>query len=175
MNKLTYLLELYAPAVLRIGMAIVVLWFSIQQFLHNSVWTAYIPDSIVSLTHISAPTLVLLNAIFELVFGLALMFGWHTRFVSLLLALHLFDIMWVVGYGEIGVRDFGLAVGTLVVFMNGADIFCMHQRRNNLPASEKLNSSVQSVQQQAGNIQLNNNQMNNTQKSNFSSQGINRY
>jgi len=107
----------------------VVLWFSIQQFLHNSVWTAYIPDSIVSLTHMSAPTLVLLNAIFELVFGLALMFGWYTRLASLLLALHLFDIMWVVGYGEIGVRDLGLAIGTFVVFMNGPDIFCINQRK----------------------------------------------
>jgi len=128
MNKLTYLLELYAPGVLRVGMAIVILWFSIQQFLHNSVWTAYIPDSIVNFTHMSAPTLVLLNAIFELVFGLAMMFGWYTRFVSLLLALHLFDIMWVVGYGEIGVRDFGLAIGTFVVFMNGPDVFCWKQR-----------------------------------------------
>ena len=29
--------------------------------------------------------------------------------------------MYIVGYGEIGVRDFGLAMATLVVFMNGSD------------------------------------------------------
>ncbi len=148
MNKITYLLELYAPGVLRIGMASVVLWFSIQQFLHNSVWTAYVPDSIISLTHMSAPTIVLLNAIFELVFGLAMMFGWYTRLASLLLALHLFDIMWVVGYGEIGVRDFGLAVGTLVVFMNGPDVFCWKQRirKTQFISASQSDSQIQEAQ-----------------------------
>ena len=59
--------------------------------------------------------------VLEGVLGLMLLFGWQTRIVALLLALHLFDIMYVVGYGEIGVRDFGLAVATLVVAMNGYD------------------------------------------------------
>lgn len=124
-RKTISFLETYAGSVLRYAMAAVILWFSIQQFLHNSTWTAYIPDSIVSITHISAPILVFFNACFELVFGIALVFGWYTRIVALLLALHLFDIMWVVGYGEIGVRDFGLAFGTLVIFMNGPDLLCI--------------------------------------------------
>ncbi|MEI6553117.1 MAG: DoxX family protein [bacterium] len=140
MNKKTNLLELYAPAVLRIGMAVVILWFSLQQFLHNSFWTAYIPDSIVALTHLGAPTLVMLNAIFELVFGLALVFGLYTRISALLLALHLFDIMWVVGYGDIGVRDLGLAIGTLVVFMNGPDIFCVLNKKRDLQKSLQRDS-----------------------------------
>ena len=63
------------------------------------------------------------------IFGLLLLFGWQTRIVALLLALHLFDIMWTVGYGEIGVRDFGLAMGTLVVFMNGPDLFCVQEKK----------------------------------------------
>ena len=122
-------LEKYAGAVLRYGMSAVILWFSIQLFLHNGSYIAYVPDSVVSFTHISSGTLVFFNASFELVFGIALVFGWFTRITSLLLALHLFDIMWTVGYGEIGVRDFGLAIGTLVVFMNGPDILCMQTRK----------------------------------------------
>lgn len=125
MQKITSFLELYAPSVLRLGMSAVILWFSTQQFLHTAVWTAYVPDSAVAVLHISATTLVYFNAAFELVFGLLLVFGWQTRIVALLLALHLFDIMWIVGYGEIGVRDFGLAVATLTVFMNGPDTLCM--------------------------------------------------
>lgn len=46
-----------------------------------------------------------------------------------MLAVHLFNIMWMVGYGEIGVRDFGLAIATLVVFMNGSDAFCLQQKK----------------------------------------------
>ena len=129
MQKIISFLETYASAMLRYGMAAVILWFSLQQFLHTSAWTAYIPDSIVAMTHLEASTLVILNALFELVFGIALVFGWKVRIVSLLLALHLFDIMWTVGYGEIGARDFGLAVATLVVFMNGSDILSIQQKK----------------------------------------------
>ena len=117
--------ENYAASVLRFAMSAVILWFSVQQFLHNQTWTAYVPDSAVALTHLSASTLVFFNAVFELVFGVLLVFGIRTRIVALLLAAHLFDIMWVVGYGEIGVRDFGLAMATLVVFMRGPDTLCI--------------------------------------------------
>ena len=130
-------IELYAPSLLRYGMTAVILWFSLQQFLNAGQWTAYVPDSIVSMSHMTAVTLVYFNAVFELVFGLALLIGWQTRISALLLSLHLFDIMWVVGYGEIGVRDFGLAVATLVIFMNGPDLLCIQKKKS--ISAEKIN------------------------------------
>ncbi|MBU6231934.1 MAG: DoxX family membrane protein [Patescibacteria group bacterium] len=127
--RYTPLLERYAPIVLRYALSAVILWFSLQQFLHNSVWTAYIPAYAVALTHLSAPALVFFNASFELIFGMMLVFGWQTRISALLLGLHLLDIMWTVGYGEIGVRDFGLAIALLVIAMNGPDWLCLDRRR----------------------------------------------
>ncbi len=129
MNKSIKNLEKWAPVILRYGMSAVILWFGFQQFLHTESWTAYVPDSIVSMTGISAITLVYVNATFEVVFGFLMVFGWQTRLVSLLLGLHMLDIMWVVGYGEIGVRDFGLAIATLVVFMNGSDFLCVTEKK----------------------------------------------
>ncbi len=129
MQKTISTLELFGPSILRYGMAIVILWFSFQQFTNTGAWTAYVPDSIVSMSHMEATTLVYFNALFELVFGVMLLFGWQTRIAAPLLSLHLFDIMWVVGYGEIGVRDFGLAVATLVVFMNGPDVLCIQSKK----------------------------------------------
>ena len=129
MQKIINLIELYAPSILRYGMSAVILWFSSAQFSNASQWTAYVPDSIASMTGLSTTILVYLNATFELIFGILLLFGWQTRIVAFLLAAHLFDIMYVVGYGEIGVRDFGLAVGTFVVFMNGTDMLCIQQKR----------------------------------------------
>ena len=114
-------LKTWAPAVLRYAMSAVILWFGFQQFLHPDVWTAYVPDSIVATTGVSAMVFVHINAVFEVLFGFLLLIGWQTRIVALLIGLHLLDIMYVVGYGEIGVRDFGLAMATLVVFMNGSD------------------------------------------------------
>ena len=129
MNKIIKTLEQCAPVVLRYGMTAVILWFGFQQFLHTDAWTAYVPDSVVSMTGMTATTFVYINATFEVVFGFMLLFGWQTRLSALLLGLHLLDIMWVVGYGEIGVRDFGLAIGTLVVFMNGPDMLCRDDKR----------------------------------------------
>jgi uncharacterized membrane protein YphA (DoxX/SURF4 family) len=129
MQKIILFIELYAKSVLRYGMAAVILWFSIQQLLNAQVWTAYVPDSAVAFTHLSAVTLVYFNAMFELVFGVLLLIGWQSRIVAFLLAVHLFDIMCIVGYGEIGVRDFGLALATFVVFMNGPDILCIQQKK----------------------------------------------
>ncbi len=128
MQKFISFLELYSQSVLRYGMAAVILWFSLQQFINASAWTAFVPDSIVSLSHMNATTLVYFNALFELVFGVMFLFGWQTRLAALLLSLHLFDIMWVVGYGEIGVRDLGLAIATFVVFMNGPDALCIQPK-----------------------------------------------
>ena len=137
MTKFLTFLKMYAPSVLRYGMAAVILWFGLEQFLHNSLWTAYVPDYAVSLTHMSAGTIVFLNAVFETIFGLLLVFGWQTRIVALLLALHLFDIMWTVGYGEIGARDLGLAVATLVVFMNGSDMLCIQRKKTEVQAAPR--------------------------------------
>ncbi len=128
MQKFIIFIEQYAPVVLRYGLSIVILWFSVEQFLHTATWTAYVPDYVVSFSHLDASVIVIFNAIFELVFGLALIFGFKVRIVALLLALHLFDIMFTVGYGEIGARDFGLAVATFVIFMNGPDLLSIEQK-----------------------------------------------
>ena len=130
MQKILLFLEEYAPSVLRYGMVSVILWFSVQQFLYASNFTAYVPDSVATMTHLNTITLVYINAVFELVFGGLLLFGIQTRITALLLSLHLFDIMYVVGYGEIGVRDFGLALATFVIFMNGPDVLCLKDKEN---------------------------------------------
>jgi uncharacterized membrane protein YphA (DoxX/SURF4 family) len=118
-------LKLYAPSVLRYSMSLVILWFGTQQFINTSNWLGYVPQSIVTLTHITTVTLVHINGGVEIILGILLLFGIWTRWVALLLALHLLDIMYVVGYGEIAVRDFGLALATFVVFMNGPDVFSL--------------------------------------------------
>ena len=150
MKKFALLLKAYAPSVLRYGMVAVILWFSLQQFLHNSLYTAYVPDSVVALTHLGAGTLVFFNAAFELIFGIALAFGWQTRIVALLLALHLFDIMYTVGYGQIGARDFGLAIATFVVFMNGPDMLCVQRSKKSAPVAAPLVQQTLSPQYLSG-------------------------
>ncbi len=129
-NNITKALRLYAPAVVRYGMSLVILWFGTQQIMHPGDWITYVPQSIATITHLSMIAIVKYNGIFETVFGILLLIGWQTRWIALILALHLFDIMYTVGYGEIAVRDFGLAVATFSIFMYGSDALCIHQHKH---------------------------------------------
>ncbi len=109
----------WSPNVLRVGISLVFLWFGSQQLLHTSTWIRLIPESVISMSGLTASTLVHFNGAFELVFGLCLLVGFFTKISSLLLALHLLSIVSVVGYGPIGVRDFGLSVATFAIFLYG--------------------------------------------------------
>lgn len=120
-NRCMQKLKLYAPSVLRYSMSLVMLWFGTQQFINTADWIGYVPDSVIAMSHLSVTTLVHINGAAEIILGTLLLFGIWTRWAALLLTLHLLDIMYVVGYGEIAVRDFGLAMATFTIFMNGPD------------------------------------------------------
>ncbi len=107
-----------APIILRIGLGLVMIWFALEQLNTPAAWVAYLPLWTQDLP-ISQITFVYLNGWFELTFGILLLVGFYTRIVSLLLALHMFGIVVTVGYNEIGVRDFGLAVALLSIFLHG--------------------------------------------------------
>lgn len=124
MQKLNELVERnkkFAPIIVRIGLSLVFLWFGAQQMMEPNAWTGLIPNWITSVFGISALAFIYFNALFEIIFGLCLLVGFFTRIVALLLALHLLSIMFTVGYNDVGVRDFGLAMATLSIFLFGAD------------------------------------------------------
>jgi uncharacterized membrane protein YphA (DoxX/SURF4 family) len=119
--KFDNLFKKFAPSVLRIGISLVFIWFGLQQLTDAALWLGYVPDAIVAISHVSITTLVHFNGAFELIFGLALLAGLFTRTTALLLALHMIDIVIIVGYTSIGIRDFGVAVATIAIFLYGAD------------------------------------------------------
>ncbi len=111
----------FAPIVVRIGLSLVFLWFGSQQLMYPGMWLSFIPDWALAISHISALTLIHLNGSFEIIFGLFLLTGYFTRVTALLLALHLLNIMFAMGYTSIGVRDFGLSMAAISIFLYGAD------------------------------------------------------
>lgn len=114
----------YAPAVVRIGMSLVFLWFGFSQLTAPQDWTRLLPDWTAMLP-VTSEQLVLFNGGFEIVFGILLLIGLWIRPVALLLALHMFHVTSVVGYGGVGVRDFGLSMATTSVFLHGPDRFTL--------------------------------------------------
>ncbi|MDP4039522.1 MAG: DoxX family protein [Candidatus Pacearchaeota archaeon] len=117
-------LKTYSKPLLRISLSFLFLYFSIQQFIAPESWISFVPDIALSLGF-TAKTLVLLNAFFELFFGVLLIIGLYTRFSSLVLALHLFGIAFSIGFNPLGMRDLALALATFSVFLNGPDRYCI--------------------------------------------------
>ena len=105
-------------SILRVGSALVVIWFGVQQISSPTDWIAYLPGWAAQLP-ISQLSLIYINGWFEIVAGTMLFFGIYTRAIALLIALHLAEITYTVGYDAIGIRDFGLFIATLSVFFHG--------------------------------------------------------
>ncbi len=115
----------YAPVVVRVGISLVVLWFGTQQVLDTESWTRLIPEWATATSGMSAATLVYINGVFELIFGTLLLLGLFTRVVAGLIALHMIHITFTVGYNGVGVRDFGLTMAAISVFLGGVDACCL--------------------------------------------------
>ena len=115
----------YAPSLVRMGLSIVFLWFGLHQLFVPDAFVGWLPPFLLSLP-IPPSTFLALNGSFETLFGIFLLLGLFTRLTALLLTFHLIGILiFSVGYNEIGVRDFGLMMATLSVFLSGPDLLCL--------------------------------------------------
>ncbi len=129
----------YSTDIVRIAVSLVFLWFGISQIVNPESFLGYIPEWLYQqepqMMHgfmqfmQKAPnfayTLILLNGIFETIFGALLLMGYFTRIAAFLLALHLFSIAFSLGYNDIAIRDFGLALATASLIFSGAGEFSL--------------------------------------------------
>ena len=106
----------FALPVLRAGLVTLFLWFGLSQVTAPTDWVAWVPQWTESLG-LGTTTVILLNGLFEVVLGVLLAIGFYTRIAALLLSLHLLFIAYEIGYNDIGMRDFALAVATLSLAM----------------------------------------------------------
>ncbi len=109
-------LSTYAFPLLRIALSLVFLYFGFQQITAPDVWVDFVPSFLTS-TIITAANIVMVNGVLELTLGTFLLMGLYTRISALILSLHLFGITTSIGFTPLGVRDFGLAAATLVLFL----------------------------------------------------------
>lgn len=112
--------------ILRISMALVIIWFGVEQVTNTAPWIGFLPDWVSSMP-ISAESFVTLNGWFEIVFGSLLLVGLYTRLSALLLGVHLLGITVSIGYDALGVRDFGLAMATLSLVLSGAGAWSLDE------------------------------------------------
>ncbi len=120
-------LKKYAPIILRLGTALLFLWFGINQLFDSSSWISFLPSWTSSLP-ISQNSFVLINGGFETVLGIMLLIGFATRISALLLSLHLLGIVSTLGYNDLMIRDLALSIATFTIFMHGTDEWCLEEK-----------------------------------------------
>lgn len=107
--------------IVRYSVGLVFFLFGISQLLNPVLWTAWVPQFI----PFAPKTVVITNGIFDLIIGFFLILGLFLRFFSFIGILHLIGITASVGYNDIGIRDFGILLALVAVFLHGPDQYCI--------------------------------------------------
>jgi len=131
----------YSPLILRIGLAVVLLWFGFSQLKNPAGWTRMMPDYVASILPFTKTTLIYMNGSLEIILATLLLLGLFTRVTSALITLHLLHITTIVGYGAVGARDVAIALAALAIFLHGADEFCLDlaykKKKSDLPPHQR--------------------------------------
>lgn len=101
--------------ILRLGLAVLFLWFGFSQLLDGLNWVGWVPEWAVNFLHLPPAMIVLLNGAFEVIAGGLLALNILTRWAALALGLHLLVLVIEIGANEIGLRDFGLMMATFAL------------------------------------------------------------
>ncbi len=109
-----------APAIVRIGLGLVFLWFGLTQIFNGQSFLGYLP-SFAEQIPLAPLTIILLNGILDTIIGLFYTLGILTRLTAFVAAVHLCIVVIGLGYNDIAVRDLGLMIMSLTVMINGPD------------------------------------------------------
>jgi len=118
----------YAPIAVRGGIGFVFLLIGIDIWLHIDYWVTWLP----AFQFIEPATLMMFTGVFDIAIGILLLLGLFTRWVALFASLHLIGVMISLGYNDIMVRDLGLFLGSVAIWLHGPDKLCLDTRVKNL-------------------------------------------
>jgi len=94
--------------IIRIGIALIFIWFGIDKFINPFIWIAWVPKWILSVVPFSNFTFIYLQGVVQLLLGLLLLFGLFLRKAAVITTLFMIGIIIVVGFNDIAVRDFAI-------------------------------------------------------------------
>lgn len=104
---------------LRLGLALVFLWFGVDKFIHPDYWiNAWMPQwfqNILSGLNIGNLNFIYANGIFEMVIGLGFLFNIFVKMFALLTVLFLLAVIFSFGLNEVIIRDAGLIGAALAL------------------------------------------------------------
>ena len=116
----------YNVFVLRFALGLVVGWFGVNMFIAPEFWGQLIPGFVTAVIPVS--TAVMINGVIEITLSLALIFGVYTRIAAWILTLHIFGIIFILGYGPIAVRDFGLMLAAVALGLSEDNVWSLGKK-----------------------------------------------
>jgi uncharacterized membrane protein YphA (DoxX/SURF4 family) len=111
--------------VLRVGLAVLFLWFGFSQFLDQAAWISWVPEWAMNMTGLEAEMIVLLNGGFEIAFGVLLALGLYMRPAAALLGLHLVVLVFEIGPNSVGLRDFAIMMASFALALMPPDPYSL--------------------------------------------------
>lgn len=104
---------------LTLGLASVFAFFGVDKFLHPIVWIGWIPEWMEGLLWIDSGLWLQIIGTFEIFCAVLILVPIHTlrKAGAMLMTLQLIAILPIVGFNDVGVRDFGLLLSTMALWM----------------------------------------------------------
>ncbi|MBS3169608.1 DoxX family protein [Candidatus Woesearchaeota archaeon] len=113
-------LQQYAPFVARLGIGLVFFWFGMIQIFDGQSFLGYLPD-FAKLIPAQPLTIILFNGVFDTLVGAFLIVGFLTRITAAVAVFHLILVIIGLGYNDIAIRDLGLLIVSISIFLQGPD------------------------------------------------------
>jgi uncharacterized membrane protein YphA (DoxX/SURF4 family) len=147
MKKIIKLIEKnqkYSVTIIRLGIALVLLWFGINQMLDSGSFIGYVPPwamphpaHMMHFPPIHAAhdagfdvnLMIRANGLLETIIGLFLLVGLYTRAFAFVATIHLFIISISLGYNDVAIRDFGLTLMALSLVFSGAGVLSFDNKK----------------------------------------------
>lgn len=107
----------YSSLVLRLGLGFVFIWFGLSGLITPEIWVDLVPSWTSAIA--SAKILVLIHGAIELIGGFLLCSGIKVRWVAAILFLNLAHILILLDFGPIFIRDVGLAMALIAIWLQG--------------------------------------------------------
>ncbi len=104
-----------AKLILRLGLGLVFLYFSLNQIFNPQSWFFLVPNFFKKI-FVDVKFLIYFNGFFDLIISFSLFFNKYLKLFSILGFLHLFFLSFYLGFNPSGVRDFGLAIAMLSLY-----------------------------------------------------------
>jgi len=120
----------YSVAIIRISLALVLLWFGIDELRHPEYWVGFFPPWLTPLLPVSSDAFLAFNGLVEITIGALLLIGFYARVFGAIACLHLLFIAAAVGYNDIAIRDLGLAAMALSLVFSGAGNLSIDERKH---------------------------------------------